>query len=37
MQHDHGDRKVAQEIEVRLQTWRDDDPDARWTGVLERR
>ncbi|HJT04945.1 MAG TPA: phosphotransferase [Pseudonocardiaceae bacterium] len=37
MQHDHHDRKVAQEIEVRLQTWRDDDPDARWTGVLERR
>jgi Ser/Thr protein kinase RdoA (MazF antagonist) len=37
MQHDHRDRRVAQEIEVRLQTWRDDDPDARWTGVLERR
>jgi Ser/Thr protein kinase RdoA (MazF antagonist) len=37
MQHDRHDRKVAQEIEVRLQTWRDDDPDARWTGVLERR
>ena len=37
MQHDHGDRKVAQEIEVRLQTWRDDDSAARWTGVLERR
>jgi aminoglycoside phosphotransferase (APT) family kinase protein len=37
MQHDRHDRKVAQEIEIRLQTWRDDDPDARWTGVLERR
>ncbi|HEX6404747.1 MAG TPA: phosphotransferase [Pseudonocardiaceae bacterium] len=37
MQHDHRDRKVAQEIEVRLQTWREDNPDARWSGVLERR
>jgi len=37
MQHDHHNHTVAQEIEVRLQTWRDDDPDARWTGVLERR
>jgi len=23
---------VAEQIEVRLQTWRDDDPDARWSG-----
>jgi Ser/Thr protein kinase RdoA (MazF antagonist) len=37
MQHDHRSRKVTQEIEVRLQTWRDDDPNARWSGVLERR
>jgi Ser/Thr protein kinase RdoA (MazF antagonist) len=37
MQHDHHSRRVAQEIQVRLRTWRDDDPNARWTGVLERR
>jgi aminoglycoside phosphotransferase (APT) family kinase protein len=37
MQHDHRSRRVRQEIEVRLQTWRDDDPSVRWTGVLERR
>jgi Ser/Thr protein kinase RdoA (MazF antagonist) len=36
MQHDHRDRTVAQEIEVRLQTWREDNHDTRWTGVLER-
>lgn len=37
MQHDRRSCRVSEEIEVRLQTWRDDDPDARWTGVLERR
>jgi Ser/Thr protein kinase RdoA (MazF antagonist) len=37
MQHGRHSRKVAQEIEVRLQTWRDDNPDMRWSGVLERR
>jgi hypothetical protein len=37
MQHDHRSRRVAQEIQVRLRTWRDDDPNMRWTGVLERR
>lgn len=36
MQHDHRDPTVAQEIEVRLQTWREDNHDTRWTGVLER-
>ncbi len=37
MQHDHGDHKIAREIKVRLGTWRDDNPDTRWSGVLERR
>jgi Ser/Thr protein kinase RdoA (MazF antagonist) len=37
MQHDRRSHRVTQEIEVRLQTWRDDDLNARWTGVLERR
>lgn len=36
MQHGHRSRKVAEEIEVRLQTWRNDDPEMRWSGVLER-
>lgn len=36
MQHDHHDRTVAQEVDVRLQTWREDNPDIRWTGVRER-
>lgn len=27
---------AAREVEVRLQTWRDNDPDMRWSGVLER-
>lgn len=37
MQHDHGGHKVAREIEVRLGTWRDDNPATQWSGVLERR
>jgi aminoglycoside phosphotransferase (APT) family kinase protein len=36
MQHSHHNRNVANEIEVRLQTWRDDNPDTKWSGVLER-
>lgn len=36
MQHGHHSRKVIEEIEVRLQTWRDVNPDTKWTGVLER-
>lgn len=36
MQHDHRGRRVCQEIELRLRTWRDDDPETRWSGVLER-
>ncbi len=36
MQHGHHSRKVVEEIEVRLQTWRDDNPDTKWNGVLER-
>jgi aminoglycoside phosphotransferase (APT) family kinase protein len=35
MQHGHRSRKVAQEIEVRLQTWRDDNSEMQWSGVLE--
>jgi len=35
MQHGHRSRKVAQEIEVRLRTWRDDNPEIQWSGVLE--
>lgn len=36
MQSGHHSRNAAREVQVRLQTWRDDDPSARWTGVLER-
>jgi aminoglycoside phosphotransferase (APT) family kinase protein len=36
MQHDHRSRKVIEQIEVRLQTWRDGNPDTTWSGVLER-
>lgn len=36
MQHHHRSRTIAEEIEIRLQTWRDDNPDTRWSGVLER-
>jgi aminoglycoside phosphotransferase (APT) family kinase protein len=36
MQHRHHSRKVGHEIEVRLQTWRDDNQDLQWSGVLER-
>lgn len=36
MQHRHHSRKVVDEIEVRLHTWRTDNPELRWTGVLER-
>jgi Ser/Thr protein kinase RdoA (MazF antagonist) len=37
MQHGHRDRETTREIELRLQTWRDDNPHTRWSGVLERR
>ncbi len=36
MQNGHHSRKIDREIEVRLQTWRDDDSHSRWSGVLER-
>ncbi len=36
MQSGHHSRAAAREVEVRLQTWRDNDPDTRWSGVLER-
>lgn len=36
MQHGHDNRKVVEEIEVRLQTWRNDNPNTKWSGVLER-
>jgi aminoglycoside phosphotransferase (APT) family kinase protein len=36
MQSGHHSRAAAREVEVRLNTWRDDDPDTRWSGVLER-
>lgn len=36
MQHGRDSREAAQEIEVRLQSWREDDSDARWSSVLER-
>ncbi len=35
MQNGHHSRETAREVEVRLQTWRDEDPDTRWTGVLD--
>ncbi|MGH3837366.1 MAG: phosphotransferase enzyme family protein [Pseudonocardiaceae bacterium] len=34
MQNYHHSHEAAREIDVRLQTWRDDDPDTQWTGVL---
>jgi Ser/Thr protein kinase RdoA (MazF antagonist) len=34
MQNGHHSREAAREIEVRLQTWRDDNPNTRWHGVL---
>ena len=36
MQNGHHSCRAAREVEVRLQTWRDDDSGMRWTGVLER-
>ena len=36
MQHRNRDRKTTQEIEIRLRSWRDDDPTLQWSGVLER-
>lgn len=36
MQNGHHSHEAAREVEVRLQTWRDDDPDTQWSGVLER-
>jgi len=35
MQNGHHSREAAREVEVRLQTWRDEDPDTRWTGVFD--
>jgi aminoglycoside phosphotransferase (APT) family kinase protein len=35
MQNGHHSREAAREVEVRLQTWRDEDPDRRWTGVFD--
>lgn len=35
MHNGHHSREAAREVEVRLQTWRDDDPDTRWTGVFD--
>lgn len=32
MQNKHHGSGTAEQIEVRLQTWRDDDPDVRWSG-----
>lgn len=36
MQSGHHSREAARETEVRLQSWRSNDPDTRWSGVLER-
>ncbi|MDQ3764159.1 MAG: phosphotransferase [Actinomycetota bacterium] len=36
MQHIRRSPEVTREIEVRLQSWRDDDPDTQWSSVLER-
>jgi aminoglycoside phosphotransferase (APT) family kinase protein len=36
MQHGRHHSEGVQEIEVRLQSWRDDDSDTRWSSVLER-
>ena len=36
MQNGHHSREVDREIDVRLQTWRDDDRYMQWKGVLER-
>jgi Ser/Thr protein kinase RdoA (MazF antagonist) len=34
MQNGHHSREAATEIKVRLQTWRDDNPNTRWNSVL---
>jgi hypothetical protein len=34
MQHGRHRREVPREIEIRLQSWRDDDPDTGWNSVL---
>lgn len=36
MRHGRRRSEVAREIEVRLRSWREDNPDARWSSVLER-
>lgn len=36
MQSSHHSHAAAREVDVRLQTWRDNDPEMRWSGVLER-
>lgn len=36
MQNGYHSPEAAREIEVRLQSWRDDDQDTQWSGVLER-
>jgi aminoglycoside phosphotransferase (APT) family kinase protein len=36
MQHGEHSRKAAREIEIRLRSWRENNPNLRWSGVLER-
>lgn len=36
MQHEGHSRKTAREIEIRLRSWREDNPNLQWSGVLER-
>jgi aminoglycoside phosphotransferase (APT) family kinase protein len=36
MQHAGHSPKAAQEIEIRLRSWRENNPNLRWSGVLER-
>ncbi len=36
MQHGSHNHNAAREVEVRLQSWREDNPNLQWSGVLER-
>jgi aminoglycoside phosphotransferase (APT) family kinase protein len=36
MQHGGHSPKAAREIEIRLRSWRENNPNLRWSGVLER-
>ncbi|MGH3821607.1 MAG: phosphotransferase enzyme family protein [Pseudonocardiaceae bacterium] len=36
MRHGRHRHEVAREIEIRLRSWREDNPDTRWSSVLER-